>query len=73
METDTTFGIYRCDQWMYDCTRTHLSTMGKDVVKQENSDFNLDELVNIYPVTPGLISKMRPKPVVAQANVALGA
>ncbi len=45
--------------------------MGKDVVKQENSDFNLDELVNIYPVTPGLISKMRPKPVVAQANVAL--
>ncbi|CAI0883971.1 polysaccharide export protein Wza [Serratia entomophila] len=45
--------------------------MGKDVVKQEDSDFNLDELVNIYPMTPGLIEKMRPKSVIAQNNASL--
>ncbi|EMB7756302.1 TPA: polysaccharide export protein [Serratia marcescens] len=50
---------------------THLSTTGKDVVKQEDSDFNLDELVNIYPMTPSLIEKMRPKSVVAQNNLPL--
>ncbi len=45
--------------------------MGKDVVNQEDSDFNLDELVNIYPMTPALIEKMRPKSVVAQNNLPL--
>lgn len=45
-----------------------LSTMGKHVVKQEDSDFNLNELVNIYPMTPGLIEKMRPTSVIAQNN-----
>lgn len=50
---------------------THLSTSGKDVVNQQDSDFNLDKLVNIYPMTPGLIEKLRPKPVVAQPNSSL--
>lgn len=50
---------------------THLSTSGKNVVKQEDSDFNLNELVNIYPMTPSLVDKMRPKPVSAQINPAL--
>ncbi|MEG9579232.1 polysaccharide export protein, partial [Serratia ureilytica] len=50
---------------------SHLSTSGKDVVKQQDSDFDLDELVNIYPMTPGLVEKMRPKPVVAQTNASL--
>ncbi|WP_447907951.1 polysaccharide export protein [Serratia fonticola] len=50
---------------------THLSTSGKNVVKQEDSDFNLNKLVNIYPMTPSLVEKMRPKPVVAQNNPAL--
>jgi len=50
---------------------THLSTSGKNVVKQEDSDFNLNELVNIYPMTPSLVDKMRPKPVSAQTNPAL--
>ncbi|MFV8908114.1 polysaccharide export protein [Serratia fonticola] len=50
---------------------THLSTSGKNVVKQEDSDFNLNKLVNIYPMTPNLVDKMRPKPVVAQNNLAL--
>ncbi|HFV9295184.1 polysaccharide export protein [Serratia fonticola] len=50
---------------------SHLSTSGKNVVKQEDSDFNLNELVNIYPMTPSLVDKMRPKPVSAQTNPAL--
>ncbi|HEJ7991916.1 MAG: polysaccharide export protein [Serratia liquefaciens] len=50
---------------------THLSTSGKDVVKQQDSDFDIDKLVNVYPMTPGLIGKMRPKPVIAQSNSAL--
>lgn len=47
---------------------SHLSTSGKNVVKQEDSDFNLNDLVNIYPMTPSLVDKMRPKPVSAQTN-----
>ncbi|CAI1767324.1 polysaccharide export protein Wza [Serratia fonticola] len=50
---------------------SNLSTGGKNVVKQEDSDFNLNKLVNIYPMTPSLVEKMRPKPVIAQTNPAL--
>ncbi|WP_455814371.1 polysaccharide export protein [Pseudomonas graminis] len=50
---------------------SHLSTMGKDVVKQQDSDFDIDKYVNVFPLTPGLVERMRPKPVVAQANDAL--
>lgn len=50
---------------------SHLSTSGKDVVKQQDSDFDIDKLVNIYPMTPSLVEKMRPTPVVAQPNSAL--
>ncbi|MGM0512475.1 MAG: polysaccharide export protein [Pseudomonadota bacterium] len=50
---------------------SHLSTSGKNVVKQEDSNFDLDKLVNIYPMTPSLVDKMRPKPVTAQNNPAL--
>ncbi|KEY57836.1 polysaccharide export protein [Serratia sp. DD3] len=47
---------------------TNLSTSGKNVIRQDDSDFNLNRLVNIYPMTPGLVEKLRPKPVVAQNN-----
>ncbi|MBH2809709.1 polysaccharide export protein [Serratia liquefaciens] len=50
---------------------SHLSTSGKDFVKQQDSDFDIDKLVNIYPMTPSLVEKMRPKPVVAQPNSSL--
>lgn len=51
----------------------HLSTIGKDTVKQEDSDFNIDGLVNIYPVTPKLLQKLRPAAAVAQSNTQLDA
>lgn len=51
----------------------HLNTSGKDVVKQEDSDFDIDSLVNVYPVTPKLIQKLRPAKVVAQPNSLLEA
>jgi len=47
---------------------SYLTTNGKKVVEQQDSNFDIDRLVNIYPVTPDLIEKMRPKPVVAQNN-----
>ncbi|OJT45667.1 polysaccharide export protein [Serratia plymuthica] len=52
---------------------THLSTSGKDVVKQEDADFNIDKLVNIYPMTPKLLDSLRPARVVAQTNGQLDA
>lgn len=49
----------------------HLSTTGKDVVEQQDSDFDIDKYVNVFPLTPSLVERMRPKPVVAQANDSL--
>ncbi|MBQ4790506.1 MULTISPECIES: polysaccharide export protein [Pectobacterium] len=50
---------------------SHLSTSGKEVIEQQDSDFNIDKLVNVYPLTPYLVDKMRPKPLIAQTNPAL--
>ncbi|CAI2459419.1 polysaccharide export protein Wza [Serratia liquefaciens] len=52
---------------------THLSTSGKDVVKQEDSDFDIDSLVNVYPMTPKLLDSLRTAKVVAQPNHLLDA
>ncbi|MEE4409324.1 MULTISPECIES: polysaccharide export protein [unclassified Serratia (in: enterobacteria)] len=52
---------------------THLSTSGKSVVKQEDADFDIDKMVNIYPMTPKLLDKLRPAKVVAQPNGLLDA
>lgn len=51
---------------------THLSTSGKDVIKQDEN-FDLDKLVNVYPMTPGLVDRMRPARVTAQQNTQLNA
>lgn len=50
---------------------SHLSTGGKEVIEQQDADFDINKLVNIYPMTPYLIEKMRPKPLIAQNNPAL--
>ncbi len=46
----------------------HLSTGSKDVVKQQDADFDLNKMVNIYPLTPKLLDSLRSKQVVAQPN-----
>lgn len=49
----------------------HLSYDSKSIVKQDDSDFNISEMVNIYPLTPSLVAKLRPEKVVAQPNNSL--
>ncbi|MDZ7277945.1 polysaccharide export protein [Pantoea eucrina] len=50
---------------------SHLSTSGKDVVEQQDSNFDIDKYVNVFPLTPRLVEQMRPRQNVAQANPAL--
>lgn len=45
-----------------------LSTSGKDVIKQQDSNFDIDQYVNVFPMTPSLVEQMRPEPVVARQN-----
>lgn len=45
---------------------SNMSTMGKDVIKQQDADFDLDKMVNVYPLTPRLIDQLRPRPNVAR-------
>ncbi len=49
----------------------HLSTSGKDVIQQQDSNFDIDKYVNVFPMTPRLVESMRPRPVVAQNNPGL--
>lgn len=44
---------------------SNMSTMGKDVIKQQDADFDLDKMVNVYPLTPRLIDQLRPRPNVS--------
>ena len=50
---------------------SNMSTMGKDVIKQQDADFDLDRMVNVYPLTPRLVEQLRPRPNVAQPNMSL--
>ncbi|KGQ13997.1 Putative polysaccharide export protein wza [Beauveria bassiana D1-5] len=48
-----------------------MSASGKDVIKQQDADFDLDRMVNVYPLTPRLVEQLRPRQVVAQPNASL--
>lgn len=46
----------------------NLSTSNKDVIELPDNQYDLDKMVNINPVTPGLIDQLRAKPIMSQAN-----
>jgi len=46
----------------------NLSVSGKKVIAAEDANYQLDKRVEIFPLTPGLIEKLRPAVSKSQAN-----
>jgi polysaccharide biosynthesis/export protein len=49
----------------------HLSASGKNKPTVPDSQFDLNKMVDIYPLTPSVIENLRPAPVKSQINPGL--
>jgi polysaccharide export outer membrane protein len=49
----------------------NMSLSNKTVIKQDDSNIDISQFVNVYPLTPRLVEDMRPKPIIAQNNTEL--
>src|SRR5476651_428963 len=47
---------------------SNMTTSGKNVIKQDDADFDIGKYVNVFAMTPSLIEQLRAKPVTAQSN-----
>ncbi|MGU0056238.1 polysaccharide biosynthesis/export family protein [Enterobacter hormaechei] len=45
-----------------------LSTQGKDIIDLPDSNYDLNKMVNVYPLTPGLVEQLLPGKVDSRAN-----
>lgn len=50
-----------------------VSRLGKNVVKQSDSDTDWKSRINVYPMTPQLVAQLSPAPIVARPNPELDA
>ncbi|MFP2468919.1 polysaccharide export protein [Pseudescherichia vulneris] len=45
-----------------------LSTRGKDVIALPDSQYDINKMINVWPLTPGLIEQLRPGNIASRAN-----